>query len=192
VIIAGAYATARVARKWLPCAALLTGPCRPGRHHDIKAMEQNRWQRLRSRTFITLAGITRGMTLGVRTMLVDGDKVLLVRHTYVPGWHFPGGGVERGETAEASAAREVFEESGYRITGPLEVFGFYFNGRTHPRDHVVLYLSRSFETAYAFAPTWEIAEAGWFDRAALPEDTTGGTRRRMAEVFEDAPKAAHW
>jgi ADP-ribose pyrophosphatase YjhB (NUDIX family) len=155
-------------------------------------MDETRWRRLRSRAFITLAGITRGMTLGVRTILVDGERVLLIRHTYVPGWHFPGGGVERGETAEASAAREVTEESGYRVAGPLEVFGFYFNGRTHPRDHIVLYLCRSFEMAFPFKPTWEIAEAGWFDRTALPEGATAGTRRRIAEVFEGAPRDAHW
>ena len=101
-------------------------------------MNETRWQRLRSRAFITLAGITRGMTLGVRTMLIDGDKVLLIRHTYVPGWHFPGGGVERGETAEASAAREVMEERLQRLQAALGRHQLAFNQASVGRRCAVL------------------------------------------------------
>ena len=98
------------------------------------------WQRIRTRLHLFLSGIRKRLTVGVRAVLVDGDRVLLIKHTYAPGWHFPGGGVEPGETAELAAARETFEETGYQVEGRPQLLGFYLNriagGR---RDHVAVY-----------------------------------------------------
>ena len=52
----------------------------------------------------------RPMTLGARVAAFDdGGRVLLVKHSYVSGWHFPGGGVDAGETADYAAQREMVE-----------------------------------------------------------------------------------
>ncbi len=90
-------------------------------------MQMNRFQRVRAKVFLTLKGIWQRLTVGARVMLVDGDKVLLIRHTYIPGWQFPGGGVDPGETIEAAARREALEETGYRVTGEMELFGVFHN-----------------------------------------------------------------
>ncbi|HEY9012559.1 MAG TPA: NUDIX domain-containing protein [Devosia sp.] len=133
------------------------------------------------------------MTLGTRAALIDGDKVFLIRQTYMPGWQFCGGGVEPGESAELSASREMIEETGYRPTAPMQLFGLYHNTNSLTnRDHVALFLCREFEQVQAFRPNAEIAEAGWFSIDALPEGTGPATHRRIAEIFHHTPISATW
>ena len=156
-------------------------------------MQMNRFQQVRAHVFLLLKGIWHRMTVGTRVMLVDGDKVLLIRHTYIPGWQFPGGGVDPGETVDAAARREVLEETGYRVTGEMTLFGIYHNSSVVTnRDHVVFYVATGFERGHEFKPNREIAEAAWFDRRALPEKVTPATSQRIDEYFDEAPRRAIW
>lgn len=126
---------------------------------------------------------TRGMTLGTRTVVIREEReVLLVRHTYAPGWLLPGGGVERGETIHEAGLRELREEAAIIAEGPLELIGLFLNDEHFPGDHVACFVVRSFRQE-AFRPNAEIAEARFFAHDRLPEGTTGGTRRRIAEAF---------
>ena len=137
--------------------------------------------------------LTRPMSLGVRGIVIDADdKVLLVRHGYVSGWHFPGGGVEVGETCLESLKRELEEEARIAIEGPPVLHGLFFNTQTSQRDHVAAYVVRSFRILGERPPDWEIAEARFFPRLALPEGTTRATRARLAEIFDSAPLSERW
>ena len=149
--------------------------------------------RLRSRIAHLSFLMLRPMTLGVRAVVVGADEsVLLVRHGYVPGWHFPGGGVEVGETFVHALKRELEEETCVRATGNPVLYGLYFNGRVSRRDHVAVYVIHDFEVLGARKPDYEIEEARFFPYRALPEGATAGTRARLAEIFEGASKSDLW
>jgi len=156
-------------------------------------MAQSVRERLKLRLMHWSFLLTRPMSLGVRAIVVGaGDRVLLVRHGYVSGWHFPGGGVEAGETCLESLARELEEEARVVIEGPPVLHGIFFNDRTSRRDHIAAYVVRSFRLLGERPPDWEIAEARFFPRLALPEGTTGATRARLAEIFDSAALSERW
>lgn len=133
-----------------------------------------------------------GTTLGVRAITLDEGRVLLVRHTYVAGWHLPGGGVNAGETAEAAARRELFEETGYEAAGSARFLGLYFNPAMAGRDHVAVYHLPTCVMRRVFSPNHEIAEIGFFAPDDLPEKTTAATQRRLAELIDGLPPTDQW
>jgi len=136
---------------------------------------------------------SRGLTLGVRAVVIDGSgRVFLVMHSYVPGWHLPGGGVEIGETAALALARELREEGNIELVDQPALFGVYFNRRISRRDHVALYVVRSFRQDAPPQPNHEIIAHGFFAPDALPPETTRATRERIAEVLSGRPPAELW
>jgi 8-oxo-dGTP pyrophosphatase MutT (NUDIX family) len=137
--------------------------------------------------------MARGMTLGVRGVVLDGDnKVFLVRHSYVAGWHLPGGGVEVGETFLEALRRELSEEGRIELTGEPVLHGLFFNGHVSRRDHVAVYIVRQFRQDRLPEPNHEIVECGFYAAGALPPETTKGTRLRIAEVLDGAVPIATW
>ncbi len=135
----------------------------------------------------------RGMTLGVRALVIDeGGRVFLVKHSYVSGWHLPGGGVEVGETLRAALARELAEEGNIELTASPILHAVYLHARVSRRDHVALFVVRAFRQIAAPVPNREIVGHGFFPLDALPADTTTGTRARIAEVLHGAPVADTW
>ena len=142
--------------------------------------------------FHAQARLTRGLTLGVRGLVTDAEgRVLLIEHTYTPGWHMPGGGVERGESAEQALARELGEEAGVEITGPVRLLSAHNNHARFRGDHVLVYRIEAWRPCPATS-RGEIAQVGWFAPDALPPGTTAPTRRRLAEALTGAPADPAW
>ena len=135
----------------------------------------------------------RGLTIGVRAVVVDDSgRVFLIKHSYIAGWHLPGGGVEVGETLTSALVRELREEGNIELTGPAPLFALYFNRRVSRRDHVALYVVRAFRQSAPPQPNSEIVAHGFFAPDALPEGTTRGTRARIAEVLGESAAAEIW
>lgn len=122
------------------------------------------------------------MTLGVRIIASNkAGQVCLVRHTYTPGWHLPGGGVERGENCLQAAIKEAREEAGLVIVpSDMTLLSIHSNFENFPGDHVLVFATQK----WLQTPTntaHEIAEYGFYDLNNLPDTTTAGTRRRLSE-----------
>jgi ADP-ribose pyrophosphatase YjhB (NUDIX family) len=155
---------------------------------------QTGWPRLRGRLFHLYFLLRRPMTLGARGLVYDreADAVFLIEHTYVPGWQLPGGGVETGETMLEALERELREEGNIELTAPPTLVAIHQNRHASPRDHVGLYLVTEFRQTAPKLPDREIRSAGFFPVNALPEKTTGGTRRRIDEVIGGAERSQWW
>jgi len=135
----------------------------------------------------------RPATLGVRALVIDGQgRIFLIKHSYVAGWHLPGGGVETGETMLTALTRELAEEGNIALTATPRLHGVFFNKRASRRDHVALFIVRDFHQAAPPKPNREIVEHGFFALDALPEDVSRATRARIAEVFGDATVSELW
>jgi ADP-ribose pyrophosphatase YjhB (NUDIX family) len=137
--------------------------------------------------------LAHGTTTGVRAMVIDGaGRIFLVKHSYLAGWHLPGGGVDKGEAVASAMSRELFEETNIRVAGEPKLQGVYFNNRESRRDHVVLFIVRDFVQEKPPEPDYEIVAHGFFALDALPEDTSRATRARIAEVFNGVPVSEVW
>jgi ADP-ribose pyrophosphatase YjhB (NUDIX family) len=147
---------------------------------------------LRDRAFQSFWRISRSVTLGVRAVVTDAEgRVLLVRHTYTPGWHLPGGGVERGHTAEQTVAKELWEETGVVPEGPMALLSVHSNHSFFPNDHVLVFRIGAWRQETP-PERGEIAERGFFDPKAPPEGVTNGTVRRLEEVFGGVAARVEW
>ena len=136
--------------------------------------------------------MSRGMTLGVRGLVRnEAGHVFLIRHSYTPGWHLPGGGVERGETLLIALEREMREEGNIMLSGPPALFGVYASPRFRG-DHVALFTIPDWDQPAPPVPDREIAAHGFFALDDLPDDTTAATRRRLSEVLEGSAPTEFW
>ena len=149
--------------------------------------------RMITRTLQRYWRLSRGLTVGAQGCVLDaGNRVLLVRHTYRPGWHFPGGGVERNESVESALIRELREEAGIVVDGRPLLFGLYDNNSAFPGDHIALYVIRTWRQPSRPPPNREIAEQRFFDSRSLPEDVNTATQRRIREVLASSAPTELW
>ena len=110
----------------------------------------------------------RPIRMGVRVMMIEDEKVWLVKHTYLPGWFMPGGGVNKWETIGQAARREAREETGAEL-GEISLVGVFTSYVQWKTDHTSVFLCRDFK--FTGCSDAEIAELHAFPLNELPEDT---------------------
>jgi ADP-ribose pyrophosphatase YjhB (NUDIX family) len=105
---------------------------------------------------------------GVKSFIFKDEKILLVRLGYAHrSWVLPGGGIDRGEGPEVAAAREVYEESGIKVSD-LEFVGNRYHTNEHKKVSLYFYYGQT-EQEDIIIDDQEIVDAGWFDLNNLPE-----------------------
>lgn len=149
--------------------------------------------RMWSRSLHLFFRARRGLTLGVRAVVTnENGKVLLVRHTYVPGWHFPGGGVEPGQTVKTALAEELRQETNLQLSGDPKFHGIFLNRAVSKRDHILVYICDTDGQLPTVSSSLEIAEICFFGVKELPAEIDPGTRRRIEEVFGGQESKCDW
>ena len=135
--------------------------------------------------------IVAPVAFGAHAMVEDGQgRLLLVRHTYFPGWHFPGGGVNRGEPATAAVVRELQEEIGLTGFEACELFGLYTRKHIWATNVIALFHMRG--VTFNFKPNAEIAEAKFYAPDAPPSEIGPGASRRFEERVRGVARALYW
>jgi mutator protein MutT len=111
--------------------------------------------------------ITRPKTRGVKALIFNNNKVLMVRLTYYPNtWTFPGGGVDGSESIEQAIIRECLEEVGIELKNPSYIGNLEFNYE-YKKDALSVFKATVINQQIVTDPK-EIAEANWFALDNLP------------------------
>ncbi len=129
-------------------------------------------------------------TVGARALVIQQDQILLVKHTYTPGWYTIGGGVDAGESGLQALARELKEEVGINLLESPSILGFYYNRNEKRDDYIIVYVCKKFEKEAAVSK--EILEARWFPLNSLPHDISPATQRRIDEYLGHRPLSDRW
>ena len=143
---------------------------------------------------VLLWWFTRPLTLGVKGLVFDKQgRVLLVKHTYQPGWHIPGGKVEKGESLVEAMLRELREEVGIDLSASAKkLFSVYANFGEYKSDHVAMFVINDVATPVLKPRPFEIEQSGFFSPDNLPAGTTPATIRRIREWLNGSEAAVEW
>ncbi len=129
-------------------------------------------------------------TIGARALVVRDNKILLVKHSYLPQWYSIGGGVEKAETPISAVERELFEEVGIICQQKPKLFNVYLSNSERRDDYVLLYIVEDFTQEIVTSP--EILAAEWFEFDKLPQDISAATKRRIEEFLGQRELSEKW
>jgi 8-oxo-dGTP diphosphatase len=107
--------------------------------------------------------------VAVRVLIVQDNKVLLVKEASGGWWALPGGGIDHGETVESALVREVEEELGVpaqEISSNFEIVHYNIGNVVHSIPRMNLYFKASVPGGL-LAETNHVEKWAWFTKDAF-------------------------
>lgn len=195
---------------WLRRAQRLAALSQNGLAFTKDPFERARWEEVRRLAADILAdgaGVSADQVLAnltaetgyatpkvdVRAAVFQGGRILLVQERSDGRWTLPGGWCDVGEAPGVAAAREVEEESGYRVRTVklLAVYDKLLHGHPPSTVHVYKLFFRCDLVSGAQATSEETTAVGFFAEDALPPLSLGRvTEAQVRRMFEHARDAS--
>jgi len=127
-------------------------------------------------------------TFGIRAVVLDGQKILLVKHRYGDYWVMPGGGINKNDDPKKTVKKELHEEAGIIVKSISFKLGYYKNTTGGKNDNVHCYVvdSWDFDSEYKkrLVDLIEIGAMKWFYVHNLPRNASPATVDRINEYLE--------
>ena len=162
-------------------------PTRPWKNNDPYVLMRMYMKRFRD----FIVSFLPFKTFGAQALVVKGEMVLLIKHTYVPGWYTIGGGVEKGESCLQAIIRELEEEVDIKALKDPELFGIYYKAYGRLDHHVAFYICKDFQEGPGFSKT-EVLQKKWFPLSDLPKDLAPSNKTRIEEYLGKRPMSDRW
>jgi 8-oxo-dGTP pyrophosphatase MutT (NUDIX family) len=128
-------------------------------------------------------------TFGVRILVLNDSKILLVKHRYGNNWVMPGGKIEKKSTPEKTAFKELYEETGLIINKIDFKLGYYHNTAGAKNDHVHCFVVSDWQRDPKFKrkilDILEIKNVEWFELDNLPDNLSFATKNRIKEFLDN-------
>ncbi len=114
------------------------------------------------------------------------EEILLCKRSnkvrYNGSWSVPGGHIERGESAEEAAQREVFEETMIMVSGPLDSLGVYNDGKGTRRYAL---FAKELNSKVEPIIDEEHDDWGWFHKDKLPSPIAPFIKDGIGELYNE-------
>lgn len=131
------------------------------------------------RTEISAGGVVIKREDGKEKVLLCLQQKLSGKRTYC----LPKGHVEKGETKEEAAIREVFEETGIRISNPrfIDKIDYFFVQEGERIKKTVYFYLMDYQSG-SFTPNKETIDIGWFEKDEALSLTPYPSEKKIIEI----------
>ncbi len=133
--------------------------------------------------------ITNPRSIGSRCLIVKNNQILLLRHSYMPDYYIPGGGIKKNETITEGIIRELKEEVGITVSiDDLMLFLIIESNLEYKQDTAFIFLVKNITKDQQINShnhdKKEILEIKWFDLDNLPKDLSVTTNLVIKEYIK--------